>query len=86
MYALFYLSLGKYPNKFAESLTSIGSRYLYITIYITLHASSIYLFLTAAKNPGYVSEVDTVKSKQDKTKLFVRYDEFNEVHSLDNSN
>ncbi len=76
MYILFYFSLYKYPNQLRNP-ESIA----YMIIYYLIHATSIFLFLTAGRNPGFVDETETPQSRREKAKLFVngQYDEFRDV-------
>ena len=76
MYILFYFSVYKYPNQ----LTNPDSLAFMITYYL-IHALSIFLFLTAGRNPGFVDETETPQSRREKAKLFVngQYDEFRDV-------
>mmetsp|Transcript_23884 Transcript_23884/g.23568 ORF Transcript_23884/g.23568 Transcript_23884/m.23568 type:complete len:85 (-) Transcript_23884:717-971(-) len=76
MYFLFYLSVILYPNKYTDSFHSLSpSSCIYILTYLALHISSVYFFMTAGKNPGFLTETDTIQQKQDKTNLFVRIDQ-----------
>jgi len=76
MYILFYFSLYKYPNQLRNP-ESIA----YMLIYYLIHATSIFLFLTAGGNPGFVDETETPQSRREKAKLFIngQYDEFRDV-------
>ena len=65
-----------YPNH----LRNLDS-FLYSFIYYLIHALSIFLFLSAGRNPGFVDETETPQSRREKAKLFVngQYDEFRDV-------
>jgi hypothetical protein len=79
MFALFYVALVKYPNKLRD--VELPGDVWYLIEYVLSHALSIYLFLTAGSNPGFVDETETPKSRREKAKLFVgQYDEFKGVH------
>ena len=79
MFALFYVAVVKYPNKLRD--VALPSELWYLLEYIVSHALSIYLFLTAGRNPGFVDETETPNSRREKAKLFVgQYDEFKGVH------
>lgn len=79
MFGLFYVAVVKYPNKLRD--VDLPSDLWYLLEYFLSHALSIYLFLTAGSNPGFVDETETPKSRREKAKLFVgQYDEFKGVH------
>jgi hypothetical protein len=80
MYILFYLSVIMYPNKLRDSST-----FLYPLIYSLIHGLSIFLFLSAGINPGFVDETETPESRREKAKLFVngQYDEFRDVKDVE---
>jgi len=79
MFGLFYVAVVKYPNKLRD--VDLPSDLWYLIEYFLSHALSIYLFLTAGSNPGFVDETETPKSRREKAKLFVgQYDEFKGVH------
>lgn len=65
-----------YPNQLRNP-----DSFLYPFIYYLIHALSIYLFLSAGRNPGFVDETETIQSRREKAKLFVngQYDEFRDV-------
>lgn len=76
-YGLFYGTCYLYPNNISKA---IGKNELFfIVTFLGIHVVSIYLFLTAGKNPGFVDETETVLSRREKAKLFVGYDEFKTV-------
>ena len=76
MFGLYYVSVILYPNNlklaFKDSFfTFYGWEFLLI------HLISIYLFLVAGRNPGYVDETETPQSRKEKARVFVgQYDEF----------
>jgi hypothetical protein len=76
MYILFYFSVYKYPNQLRNPESIV-----YMLIYYLIHLISIFLFLSAGRNPGFVDETETPQSRREKAKLFVngQYDEFRDV-------
>jgi hypothetical protein len=76
MYILFYFSVYKYPNHLRNPESIV-----YMLIYYLIHLISIFLFLSAGRNPGFVDETETPQSRREKAKLFVngQYDEFRDV-------
>jgi len=69
MFALFQFDALYYPNKLRTAFTdhSLFS----LILYSTVHLLSIWLFLTAGSNPGFVDETETPNSRREKAKLFV---------------
>lgn len=78
-YILFYLAVYKYPNDFSDNLAE--GAYISDSIFIAFQIISLYYFLTAGKNPGFVDETETQESREEKAKLFVGYDEFKTVEN-----
>ena len=56
MYFFFYVAVVKYPNPLTNDLKD-GS-YLAFSIYIAMHLTAIYFFLTSGNNPGWADEHD----------------------------
>ena len=76
-FILFYVAVLVYPNSLYFELSHFDFNGFW---FLTLHILSIYLFLTAATNPGFVDETETAHTRREKAKLFVgQYDEFKGV-------
>jgi hypothetical protein len=73
-YVLYYVAVFIYPNDLALAFQE--GAYIYLAFSVFIHFISIFFFLTAGSNPGYVSETETPKSKKEKAQMFVRYDNF----------
>lgn len=90
MFALFYFTVLYYPNQLKEALLFSNSEdfkisnILYLFTLFALHISSVWLFLVAGDNPGFVSETETPQSRREKAKLFVgHYDEFKGLEDME---
>lgn len=69
MFALFQVAALYYPNKLKTAFDEISV--FYIMVYYTVQVLSIWLFLTAGSNPGFVDETETPNSRREKANLFV---------------
>lgn len=52
MYFGFYVSVVMYPNLLKDYLKN--GDYFWFFFYLALHSASVFYFLTAARNPGYL--------------------------------
>ena len=80
MFGLYYFTIFYYPNYLHDSIIDFSNHWFFVIFYLTFHFMSIYLFLTAGKNPGFVDATETPQSRREKAQLFVgQYDEFKGV-------
>lgn len=54
MYFCFFVAVFKYPNQFSQGFSE--GAYFYMSSYIIMHIISVYYFVTAGDNPGWVDE------------------------------
>lgn len=69
MFALFQFAALYYPNKLKSAFHT--NSVFYLALYYSVHLISLWLFLTAGSNPGFVDETETPNSRREKAKLFV---------------
>ena len=64
MFGLFYLCVALYPNKLRTAIVDfMGSPFsnlMYLIYIIVLHVTSVWYFLTAGDNPGFVASSKTL--------------------------
>ena len=65
MYLGFYICVVKYPSGISKNLES--GQYFSVFFYLALHIFTIYLFLTAGKNPGF-AEPDKFHNDSEESK------------------
>lgn len=67
MYTAFYIAVCYYPNQLRDAVVSGDLESLtYVVFYVGVQVVSVFYFLTAGRNPGFVDETETPESKKEK--------------------
>lgn len=64
MFGLFFAASAFYANPLKEAFSSPLSHMLWLTSYLAIFAASVFLFLTAGQNPGFLKDTMTEEERK----------------------